>query len=127
MDGNIQTKDYYKMSILNPAVRLALFKNNENKHPPVKPPKKPQTTKIGYFEGFVKLEYITIMKNHKTSEYMVNFSSLVFSYLLFYLEKKLNTLSIVAIYIFNYANILKNIKWLFYSFIFFAFPFAFSS
>uniref|UniRef100_A0A670YL85 Leucine rich repeats and IQ motif containing 1 n=1 Tax=Pseudonaja textilis TaxID=8673 RepID=A0A670YL85_PSETE len=36
---------------LDPAVRLALFKNNENKHPPVKPPKKPQTTKIGYFEG----------------------------------------------------------------------------
>uniref|UniRef100_A0A8C6XT55 Leucine-rich repeat and IQ domain-containing protein 1 n=1 Tax=Naja naja TaxID=35670 RepID=A0A8C6XT55_NAJNA len=36
---------------LDPAVRLALFKNNENKHPPMKPPKKPQTTKIGYFEG----------------------------------------------------------------------------
>ncbi|XP_063164469.1 leucine-rich repeat and IQ domain-containing protein 1 [Candoia aspera] len=36
---------------VDPAVRLALFKNNENKHPPVKPPKKPQTTKIGYFEG----------------------------------------------------------------------------
>ncbi|XP_042326223.1 leucine-rich repeat and IQ domain-containing protein 1 isoform X2 [Sceloporus undulatus] len=34
----------------DPAVRLALFKNNENKHPPVKPPKKAQTTKTGYFE-----------------------------------------------------------------------------
>ncbi|KAM6437248.1 leucine-rich repeat- and IQ domain-containing protein 1 isoform 2-T3 [Liasis olivaceus] len=36
---------------VDPAVRLALFKNNENKHPPVKPPKKPQTTKIGYLQG----------------------------------------------------------------------------
>ncbi|XP_020633418.3 leucine-rich repeat- and IQ domain-containing protein 1 isoform X1 [Pogona vitticeps] len=36
---------------LDPAVRLALFKNNENKHPPVKPPKKAQTAKTGYFEG----------------------------------------------------------------------------
>ncbi|KAG8137939.1 hypothetical protein E2320_003875 [Naja naja] len=74
----------YNAKKVDPAVRLALFKNNENKHPPMKPPKKPQTTKIGYFEGyalgsetitffkgFVKLEYITIMKNHKTSEYMV--------------------------------------------------------
>ncbi|XP_053111288.1 leucine-rich repeat and IQ domain-containing protein 1 isoform X2 [Hemicordylus capensis] len=34
---------------LDPAVRLALFKNNENKHPPVKPPKK-ATGKAGYFE-----------------------------------------------------------------------------
>ncbi|XP_054845402.1 leucine-rich repeat and IQ domain-containing protein 1 [Eublepharis macularius] len=36
---------------LDPAVRLALFKNNENKHPPVKPPKKAQTGKMSYFEG----------------------------------------------------------------------------
>ncbi|XP_060633356.2 leucine-rich repeat and IQ domain-containing protein 1 [Anolis sagrei] len=36
---------------IDPAVRLALFKNNENKHPPVKPPKKAQTAKTGYFEG----------------------------------------------------------------------------
>ncbi|XP_026523411.1 leucine-rich repeat and IQ domain-containing protein 1 [Notechis scutatus] len=41
----------YNAKKVDPAVRLALFKNNENKHPPVKPPKKPQTTKIGYFEG----------------------------------------------------------------------------
>ncbi|XP_044311256.1 leucine-rich repeat and IQ domain-containing protein 1 [Varanus komodoensis] len=36
---------------LDPAVRLALFKNNENKHPPMKPPKKAQTAKTSYFEG----------------------------------------------------------------------------
>ncbi|XP_062424108.1 leucine-rich repeat and IQ domain-containing protein 1 [Rhea pennata] len=35
---------------LDPAVRLALFKNNENKHPPVKPPRKTQPVNIGYFE-----------------------------------------------------------------------------
>lgn len=35
---------------LDPAVRLA-FKNNENKHPPRKPPKKAQTEKPSYFEG----------------------------------------------------------------------------
>ncbi|XP_060101131.1 leucine-rich repeat and IQ domain-containing protein 1 [Heteronotia binoei] len=35
----------------DPAVRLALFKNNENKHPPVKPPKKAQAGKMSYFEG----------------------------------------------------------------------------
>nr|XP_028602340.1 leucine-rich repeat and IQ domain-containing protein 1 isoform X1 [Podarcis muralis]XP_028602341.1 leucine-rich repeat and IQ domain-containing protein 1 isoform X1 [Podarcis muralis]XP_028602342.1 leucine-rich repeat and IQ domain-containing protein 1 isoform X1 [Podarcis muralis] len=40
-----------KSNKLDPAVRLALFKNNENKHPPVKPPKKAQTAKTGYFEG----------------------------------------------------------------------------
>uniref|UniRef100_A0A8C4JXE7 Leucine rich repeats and IQ motif containing 1 n=1 Tax=Dromaius novaehollandiae TaxID=8790 RepID=A0A8C4JXE7_DRONO len=36
---------------LDPAVRLALFKNNENKHLPVKPPRKAQPVHIGYFEG----------------------------------------------------------------------------
>uniref|UniRef100_A0A8B9PB59 Leucine-rich repeat and IQ domain-containing protein 1 n=1 Tax=Apteryx owenii TaxID=8824 RepID=A0A8B9PB59_APTOW len=36
---------------LDPAVRLALFKNNENKHLPVKPPRKTQPVNIGYFEG----------------------------------------------------------------------------
>nr|XP_034983568.1 leucine-rich repeat and IQ domain-containing protein 1 isoform X1 [Zootoca vivipara] len=40
-----------KSNKFDPAVRLALFKNNENKHPPVKPPKKAQTAKTGYFEG----------------------------------------------------------------------------
>ncbi|XP_077195075.1 leucine-rich repeat- and IQ domain-containing protein 1 isoform X3 [Paroedura picta] len=34
----------------DPAVRLALFKNNENKHPPVKPPKKAQAGKMNCFE-----------------------------------------------------------------------------
>ncbi|XP_068792647.1 leucine-rich repeat and IQ domain-containing protein 1 [Struthio camelus] len=36
---------------LDPAVRLALFKNNENKHLPVKPPRKTQPVNISYFEG----------------------------------------------------------------------------
>ncbi|XP_062838793.1 leucine-rich repeat and IQ domain-containing protein 1 isoform X3 [Anolis carolinensis] len=40
----------YNSKKIDPAVRLALFKNNENKHPPVKPPKKAQTAKTGYFE-----------------------------------------------------------------------------
>ncbi|XP_066447588.1 leucine-rich repeat and IQ domain-containing protein 1 [Eleutherodactylus coqui] len=37
--------------MLDPAVRLALFKNNENKHAPVMPPKKAQPIKIEYFRG----------------------------------------------------------------------------
>ncbi|XP_039218879.1 leucine-rich repeat and IQ domain-containing protein 1 isoform X3 [Crotalus tigris] len=53
----------YNAKKIDPAARLALFKNNENKHPPVKPPKKPQTTKIGYFEGkgeeFSHLDFAT--------------------------------------------------------------------
>ncbi|XP_034258768.1 leucine-rich repeat and IQ domain-containing protein 1 isoform X1 [Pantherophis guttatus] len=53
----------YNAKKVDPAVRLALFKNNENKHPPMKPPKKPQTTKIGYFEGkgeeFSHLDFAT--------------------------------------------------------------------
>ncbi|XP_032914757.1 leucine-rich repeat and IQ domain-containing protein 1 isoform X2 [Catharus ustulatus] len=36
---------------LDPAVRLALFKNNENKHLSVKPPGKTQPISAGYFEG----------------------------------------------------------------------------
>ncbi|NXL64609.1 LRIQ1 protein, partial [Chordeiles acutipennis] len=36
---------------IDPAVRLALFKNNENKHLPVKPPRKTQPINSGYFEG----------------------------------------------------------------------------
>ncbi|NWH60869.1 LRIQ1 protein, partial [Geococcyx californianus] len=35
----------------DPAVRLALFKNNENKHLHVKPPRKTQPLNAGYFEG----------------------------------------------------------------------------
>ncbi|KAJ7410317.1 leucine-rich repeat and IQ domain-containing protein 1 [Willisornis vidua] len=35
----------------NPAVRLALFKNNENKHLPMKPPRKTQPINAGYFEA----------------------------------------------------------------------------
>ncbi|XP_074127007.1 leucine-rich repeat- and IQ domain-containing protein 1 isoform X6 [Sminthopsis crassicaudata] len=35
---------------LDPAVRLALFKNNENKQPPVKPARKAYPARQGYFE-----------------------------------------------------------------------------
>ncbi|NXA78633.1 LRIQ1 protein, partial [Thryothorus ludovicianus] len=41
----------YSNKNLDPAVRLALFKNNENKHLPVKPPGKTQPINAGYFEG----------------------------------------------------------------------------
>ncbi|NWV80203.1 LRIQ1 protein, partial [Dasyornis broadbenti] len=40
-----------KYSNTDPAVRLALFKNNQNKHLPVKPPRKTQPINAGYFEG----------------------------------------------------------------------------
>ncbi|KAM6292625.1 leucine-rich repeat- and IQ domain-containing protein 1 [Porphyrio hochstetteri] len=41
----------YSNKSLDPAVRLALFKNNENKHLHVKPPRKTQPISAGYFEG----------------------------------------------------------------------------
>ncbi|NWR48054.1 LRIQ1 protein, partial [Regulus satrapa] len=41
----------YSNKNLDPAVRLALFKNNENKHLSVKPPGKTQPLNAGYFEG----------------------------------------------------------------------------
>ncbi|NXE87897.1 LRIQ1 protein, partial [Menura novaehollandiae] len=41
----------YSNKSLDPAVRLALFKNNENKHLHVKPPRKTQPINSGYFEG----------------------------------------------------------------------------
>ncbi|NWV32496.1 LRIQ1 protein, partial [Grantiella picta] len=41
----------YSNTGLDPAVRLALFKNNENKHVSVKPPRKTQPINAGYFEG----------------------------------------------------------------------------
>ncbi|XP_032544794.1 leucine-rich repeat and IQ domain-containing protein 1 isoform X3 [Chiroxiphia lanceolata] len=41
----------YSNKSLDPAVRLALFKNNENKHLPVKSPRKTQPINAGYFEG----------------------------------------------------------------------------
>lgn len=43
---------------LDPAVRLALFKNNENKHLHVKPPRKTQPVNAGYFESMYK--YFTL-------------------------------------------------------------------
>ncbi|NWT13149.1 LRIQ1 protein, partial [Vireo altiloquus] len=44
----------YGNKYVDPAVRLALFKNNENKHLPVKPPGKTQPINAGYFEGMNK-------------------------------------------------------------------------
>ncbi|NXF69756.1 LRIQ1 protein, partial [Ciccaba nigrolineata] len=41
----------YSNKNLDPAVRLALFKNHENKHLHVKPPRKTQPINAGYFEG----------------------------------------------------------------------------
>ncbi|NWS95431.1 LRIQ1 protein, partial [Mionectes macconnelli] len=41
----------YSNKSLDPAVRLALFKNSENKHLHVKSPKKTQPVNGGYFEG----------------------------------------------------------------------------
>ncbi|NWW53436.1 LRIQ1 protein, partial [Pedionomus torquatus] len=41
----------YSNKNLDPAVRLALFKNNENKHLHLKPPRKTQPINAGYFEG----------------------------------------------------------------------------
>ncbi|XP_031363603.2 leucine-rich repeat- and IQ domain-containing protein 1 [Lonchura striata] len=41
----------YSNKSLDPAVRLALFKNNENKHLSMKPPGKTQHINAGYFEG----------------------------------------------------------------------------
>ncbi|XP_009880923.1 PREDICTED: leucine-rich repeat and IQ domain-containing protein 1 [Charadrius vociferus] len=41
----------YSNKNLDPAVRLALFKNNENKHLHLKPPRTTQPINAGYFEG----------------------------------------------------------------------------
>ncbi|NWI91821.1 LRIQ1 protein, partial [Pitta sordida] len=41
----------YSNKSLDPAARLALFKNRENKHLHVKPPRKTQPINTGYFEG----------------------------------------------------------------------------
>ncbi|NXD24265.1 LRIQ1 protein, partial [Spelaeornis formosus] len=45
------TPKKYSNKRLDPAVRLALFKNNENKHLSMKPPGKTQPKNAGYFEG----------------------------------------------------------------------------
>ncbi|XP_018418703.1 PREDICTED: leucine-rich repeat and IQ domain-containing protein 1 [Nanorana parkeri] len=47
----MKSKQAKHKRMLDPAVRLALFKNNENKRPPVKPPKTTQITKTEYFRG----------------------------------------------------------------------------
>nr|XP_048691611.1 leucine-rich repeat and IQ domain-containing protein 1 isoform X2 [Caretta caretta] len=61
---------------LDPAVRLALFRNNENKHPPVKPPRKRQPAKetaSSYFEGreedIVHLDTTSAEKLQRSKEF----------------------------------------------------------
>ncbi|NWY00798.1 LRIQ1 protein, partial [Nothoprocta ornata] len=53
---------------LDPAVRLALFKNNENKHLPVKPPKKTQPVNLGYFEGMNIISFSSPGKREEFSQ-----------------------------------------------------------
>ncbi|XP_067415959.1 leucine-rich repeat and IQ domain-containing protein 1 isoform X3 [Emydura macquarii macquarii] len=56
---------------LDPAVRLALFRNNENKHPPVKPPRKTQPTKVSYFEDRRSRRNSAVMhKNGREEEFV---------------------------------------------------------
>ncbi|OCT88816.1 leucine-rich repeat and IQ domain-containing protein 1 [Xenopus laevis] len=50
----MKSKQARNRKLLDPAVRLALFKNNENKHLPMKPPKKIQQIKEEYFQGGVE-------------------------------------------------------------------------
>ncbi|XP_068132945.1 leucine-rich repeat and IQ domain-containing protein 1 isoform X1 [Hyperolius riggenbachi] len=47
----MKSKQAKHKRMLDPAVRLALFKNNENKQSPVIPPKKTPLTKIAYFQA----------------------------------------------------------------------------
>ncbi|NWJ11285.1 LRIQ1 protein, partial [Crypturellus undulatus] len=53
---------------LDPAVRLALFKNNENKHIPVKPARKTQPVNIGYFEGMSIISFCSPGKREEFSQ-----------------------------------------------------------
>ncbi|KAM6301689.1 LOW QUALITY PROTEIN: leucine-rich repeat- and IQ domain-containing protein 1 [Podargus strigoides] len=63
----------YSNKNLDPAVRLALFKNNENKHLHVKPPRKTQPISAGYFEGekeeFSQLDPTLYEKLQKRKDY----------------------------------------------------------
>ncbi|NXA37854.1 LRIQ1 protein, partial [Eudromia elegans] len=52
---------------MDPAVRLALFKNNENKHLLVKPPRKTQPVNIGYFEGMNVISFSSPGEREKFS------------------------------------------------------------
>ncbi|XP_030070605.1 leucine-rich repeat- and IQ domain-containing protein 1 isoform X3 [Microcaecilia unicolor] len=47
----MKSKTTKKRMLLDPAVRLALFKNNENKHAPLKPSKKKEPNRVEYFKG----------------------------------------------------------------------------
>ncbi|XP_029452941.1 leucine-rich repeat and IQ domain-containing protein 1 isoform X2 [Rhinatrema bivittatum] len=47
----MKSKTTKKKKLLDPAVRLALFKTNENKHPPLKPSKKKEPERVEYFQA----------------------------------------------------------------------------
>ncbi|XP_069085726.1 leucine-rich repeat and IQ domain-containing protein 1 isoform X2 [Pleurodeles waltl] len=47
----MKSKQARNRKLLDPAVRLALFRNNENKHASVKPPRKIQPARVEYFRG----------------------------------------------------------------------------
>nr|XP_015208198.1 PREDICTED: leucine-rich repeat and IQ domain-containing protein 1 isoform X2 [Lepisosteus oculatus] len=49
----MKSKKQQQKKLLDPAVRLALFKSNENKHTPVKLPKKMYPPKLSCFKGFL--------------------------------------------------------------------------
>ncbi|XP_043944367.1 leucine-rich repeat and IQ domain-containing protein 1 isoform X2 [Protopterus annectens] len=46
----MKSKKARSKQLLDPAVRLALFKHNENKHPHMSPPKKVQPARVDYFK-----------------------------------------------------------------------------
>ncbi|XP_078535006.1 leucine-rich repeat- and IQ domain-containing protein 1 [Lissotriton helveticus] len=47
----MKSKQVRSRKLLDPAVRLALFRNHENKHASVKPPRKIQPARVEYFRG----------------------------------------------------------------------------
>ncbi|XP_053319640.1 leucine-rich repeat and IQ domain-containing protein 1 [Spea bombifrons] len=54
----MKSKQAKNKKMLDPAVRLALFKNNENKHVSVKPPKKAPLMKVGYFQDVEEYSHL---------------------------------------------------------------------
>ncbi|XP_053572904.1 leucine-rich repeat and IQ domain-containing protein 1 [Bombina bombina] len=61
----MKSKQPKMKKMLDPAVRLALFKHNENKHVPVKPPKKVQSTNTEYLQDKEQLFYLDEVPSEK--------------------------------------------------------------
>ncbi|XP_072255117.1 leucine-rich repeat- and IQ domain-containing protein 1 [Pyxicephalus adspersus] len=74
----MKSKQAKHIRMLDPAVRLALFKNNENKYPPVKPPKKTQITKTEYFRS---LEGESCSQNEMSLETLTRSRELTYQWL----------------------------------------------